>query len=113
MKQLELPLPQPDGKPTSSGAFTKHDAGKIRMALLDPFFLEGVAAVLTHGGNLYSDYNWQNCTTPWMTYGSALLRHFIAVGKGERIDPESGKSHWYHIGCCCMFLAWFEREGKL
>jgi hypothetical protein len=91
-------------------SFTKHDAGKLRFDLVDPYFLEGLADVLTRGAAKYSPDNWKNCPEPFQRYYAALQRHLTAYAKGERFDPETGLSHLYHAACCLMFLAYFERD---
>lgn len=96
-----------------NGHFIKNDAGKLRLDLLDPHFLEGMAAILTLGAAKYSPENWKNCTEPFQRYYAALQRHLLAFAKGERTDAESGKSHLYHAACCLMFLAHFERTGAM
>jgi hypothetical protein len=82
----------------------KFDNEKPPMALLDPAFLEGVASVLGFGANKYAAHNWRNGIA-YSRLISAAYRHLGAINKGEDIDPESGLSHAYHLGCCVMFLA--------
>jgi hypothetical protein len=96
-----------------SQPFTKHDAGKLRLDLISPEFLEGLGAILTLGAVKYSPKNWQNCTEPFERYYSALQRHLLAFARGERTDAESGRSHLYHAAACLMFLEHFERTGAL
>lgn len=83
---------------------TKFDNDKPPMALLDPAFLEGVARVLGFGANKYAAHNWRNGIA-YSRLISAAYRHLGAINSGEDIDPESGLSHAYHLGCCTMFLA--------
>ena len=90
--------------------FTKHDAGKLRLDLIEPEFLEGLAAILTLGAAKYSAANWKQCPNPYERYYSALQRHLLAFAKDERTDKESGRSHLYHAACCLMFLAHFEAK---
>lgn len=97
------------GTANMSSKFTKYDAGKLRMDLIDPQFTEGLAAVLTHGAAKYSADNWKACTEPFQRYYAALQRHLHLYARGEQRDAESGLSHLYHAACCLMFLAHFER----
>ncbi len=90
-------------------SFRKNDSDKLMLHLVDPYFLEGLAAALTLGAVKYSPKNWQACPEPFERYYSALQRHLIAYAKGERTDAESGLSHLYHAAACLQFLAHFER----
>ena len=88
------------------GMALKHDGGKVRMELLPPEFLRGVAEVLTFGAQKYSAGNWASGGGfEWSRLYGALQRHLNAWANGEDIDPESGKSHLYHAGCMLAFLA--------
>ena len=88
----------------------KYDQGKPPMELLDPLALEGLARVLEFGKNKYTKdgktgaHNWRG----GISYGrliGALLRHTMAILRGEDIDPESGLPHVDHVGCCWLFLS--------
>lgn len=82
----------------------KHDQEKLRVELLDPLALEGLAAVLTFGARKYAAHNWRGGLSYSRLVG-ALLRHTFAILRGEDNDPESGLAHIDHIGCCWMFLS--------
>ena len=90
---------------------TKSDAGKPPMDLLDPEFLEGVAAVLGFGADKYAAHNWRSGINYSRLIGAAY-RHLGAINKGEDIDPESGKPHVFHLGCCVMFLSWMMKHRQ-
>jgi len=91
--------------------FTKNDKDKVRMELLDPDFIIGTAEVLTFGAKKYEAENWKKATGKDIArYEGAILRHLMAYRKGEKIDPETGLSHLYHISCNTMFLAYFDRH---
>lgn len=101
-----------DTKAMSSAAAEggiKHDQQKPRMDLLDAKFLEGVADVLTFGANKYSANNWRGGIV-YSRLIASLYRHLGAYNSGEDIDPESGLSHIYHIGCNAMFLSGMAQE---
>ena len=88
----------------------KFDGNKLRMDLLPPELLLGVADVLTHGANKYGGRNWE-LGMDWSRVSGALLRHFVAWMGGEDIDPESGKPHLSHVACNIAFLiAYAERN---
>jgi hypothetical protein len=55
--------------------------------------------------------NWRRCTEP-RRYLAAALRHLFALGRGERLDPETGKHHAVHAACCCLFLAGVDHAAE-
>lgn len=83
----------------------KDDSEKPRMDLLDSYFLEGVASVLTFGARKYAAHNWRQGISISRLV-AASYRHLGAFNSGEDLDPESGKSHLFHLGCCIMFASW-------
>lgn len=89
--------------------FIKHDSNKIKVSLLEPDFVLGVAEVATFGANKYAKDNWKLCED-LDRYKDATLRHILAYLKGEKIDEESGLSHLHHAGCNLMFLDYFDRQ---
>jgi len=94
--------------------FKKNDEAKIRLELIDPAFVNGIGSVLTFGAEKYDAYNWQKADEAGIErIKGALLRHQMAYMSGERIDPETGLSHLYHIGCNAMFLDYFDRNRGL
>lgn len=82
---------------------SKFDTNKIRMELLPPDALLGIASVFTFGAQKYDSWNWARGIEYSRLYG-AMMRHMNAWYKGEELDPESGQSHLYHAGCCLMML---------
>ena len=82
----------------------KYDGEKPRMDLLDAKALEGLAQVLTFGAQKYAANNWRN-GLEYSRLTAAMLRHLMAIQKGEDLDPESGLPHIDHLGCCWMFLS--------
>src|ERR1700681_3782944 len=97
-KQL---LPEPVGR--------KDDAEKLRHDLLDPWALEGLAAVLTFGANKYAAHNWRKGINNSRLV-AAMERHLGAIKKGEHLDGESGLPHIDHLGCCWMFLSYNDKR---
>ena len=90
----------------------KVDTGKPAIDLIDPFFVEDVAGVLTFGAVKYDLNQWQR----GMAIGKAMagvLRHCFAILRGEYTDPESGKPHAAHAACGLMFVHYFIRNGML
>jgi hypothetical protein len=91
--------------------FKKFDNGKPRVSLVEPKFILGIAEILTFGAEKYGVNNWKEAKPEDIQrVKDALLRHQLAYIDGEKIDPESGKPHIYHIGCNLMFLDYFDRQ---
>lgn len=88
----------------------KHDGEKPQMALLSPFALEQIAAVMTFGAKKYSADNWRS-GFKYSRLISAILRHIMAYQRGEAKDPETGLSHLAHASCGLMMLLEFEQTG--
>ncbi len=88
----------------------KFDQDKIRMELIPPELLEAVGTILTFGAKKYDDRNWEKGMNWSRVYG-ALLRHLNAWASREDTDPETGKSHLWHAGCCIAFLITYEMRG--
>ena len=82
---------------------TKFDQGKIRMELLSPHSISGMASVFTFGAQKYGDRNWEKGIQLSRLYG-ALQRHMSAFWMGEDLDPESGLSHLDHAQCCLHMM---------
>jgi hypothetical protein len=93
-----------DNKPVAGVKFDGDYKEKPPMALLDAEYLAGIARVLGFGANKYAANNWRN-GIQYSRLISAAYRHLGAINKGEDVDPESGLSHAYHLGCCIMFLS--------
>lgn len=88
----------------------KHDAGKLRPALIPVECIKAVAEVMTFGADKYSPNNWQK--VPEEKYLDALWRHYIAWKIGEKNDEESGLLHAAHFATNALFLLWFELEKE-
>lgn len=87
----------------------KFDAAKVRMELIDPLAMEGLAKVLDFGARKYAVDNWRGGFNFTRIIGS-LERHLNAIKSGEDIDPESGLPHIDHVGCNWMFLSFFMKQ---
>lgn len=90
----------------------KHDVGKTRFELVDPYALEQLARVLTYGARKYSAGEWRGLENWAERYHGALMRHLIAWQGGEQMDPESGLPHLSHVLCNAHFLVALDRESK-
>ena len=90
----------------------KHDKGKPRMDLLDPYAIEQLSHVLTFGAQKYAAHNWRKGLSKCRLIAAAL-RHLFAYLGGQDRDDESGLSHVAHAMCCCMFLLGLEHRDDL
>ena len=88
----------------------KNDDGKARWDLLPFQCLNEVVEVLMHGAAKYGDDNWEKVDNHRRRYWNAAMRHMLAWWGGERLDPESGKSHLAHAIASILFL--MARDSK-
>lgn len=107
----------PLGKsPHQPGA--KLDAGKTRMGLVLLGFSRAfteVARVGTYGANKYTDDGWMEVPNGEQRYTDALLRHLMAEGTGQHIDPDTQLLHaahaaWNALARLDLILREVERE---
>jgi len=88
----------------------KHDQDKIRMDLVPWDVVVEIAKILTFGAKKYADRNWEKGFNWSRVYG-ALMRHLTFWFQGQDADPETGRSHLAHAGCCLFFLLAFVLRG--
>ena len=88
----------------------KDDSDKLRYDLLPWPEVSEIVDVLTFGAVKYEDDNWQRVPDQRRRYFAALQRHLLAWWDGERLDPESGRTHLAHAGCCLLFLMWGDNQ---
>jgi hypothetical protein len=107
MVERLIPPPQYDPKDV---AFTgvKYDNDKPQWSLLPFKALKEVVDVLTYGAKKYAPDNWKKVPNAKQRYIDAGFRHFTAYAAGEKLDPETGKSHLAHALCCLLYLLAFE-----
>lgn len=88
----------------------KNGRVKTMFQLVDPYFYEGFADILTLGAQKYKPNNWMDGNHT--EYSRAVESHWNEYKKGNQTDKESGKSHLYHIACNIMFLDYFDRKEE-
>lgn len=86
----------------------KFDNDKPQWSLLPFKALKEVVDVLTYGAKKYAPDNWKKVPNAEQRYIDAGFRHFTAYAAGEKLDPETGKSHLAHAMCCLLYLLAFE-----
>lgn len=95
----------PPGEASKSG----DELSKPRLDLVPYAAVAEIAEVLTFGAKKYGDNNWCRGAR-WGRYFAALMRHLWAWWGGQENDPETGKSHLAHAGCCLVFLMEYRRN---
>ena len=105
MKFLDKVDDRPVAKPTAG---VKYDNDKPQWSLLPFKALKEVVDVLTYGAKKYAPDNWKKVPDAKRRYTDAGFRHFTAYASGEKLDPETGKSHLAHAMCCLLYLLAFE-----
>lgn len=88
----------------------KHDDEKARWHLLPWDAVREIVFVLMSGAKKYGEFNWAN-GMDWSRLHDALLRHLTDWWAGEDKDPETGRSHLAHAGCCLLFLLAYSARG--
>ena len=88
----------------------KDDTDKLRLDLVPYDVICAIATILTFGAKKYGDRNWEKGMR-WSRVYAGLQRHLMAWWEGEALDPETGKSHLWHAGCCLFFLIAYEKRG--
>ena len=88
----------------------KGDLGKDRWDLVYWPFLIGMVRVLTFGAVKYTDNNWKKLSRHRIE--GALMRHWTEYKTEGKLDKETKMSHLFHMGCCLMFLCWFDDQNQ-
>lgn len=65
------------------------------------------AKVFDYGRNKYAAWNWAKGMA-WSVPVACIVRHALAIIRGEENDPESGLPHRGHIACNVVMLAQYE-----
>lgn len=87
----------------------KLDQEKVRLDLLPFVGVLAVGEVLTYGAKKYAPNNWRKVDDWRARYFAAALRHLVAYGRGEKVDPESGLPHLAHAACSLLFMLEMEQ----
>lgn len=93
-----------ESKPTA----IKHDGDKTQWHLFPFESAEEIVKVLEFGAKKYDAHNWRK-GFDYSRVTSAACRHLFAIMRGEKHDHESGLLHAAHLGCCVLFLIFFQK----
>ena len=88
----------------------KDAVDKVRVELVLPETIIGMAEVLSIGAKKYKANSWQNVENGEDVHYAALMRHILAWRGGEIIDKESKLSHIKHVLTNAMFLLYHEEK---
>ena len=94
--------------PADSGR--KDDTGKDPWDLAPWQSFGAIVGVMAFGARKYGARNWERGMA-WGRLYAACIRHLTAWWGGEDKDPETGKSHLAHAGCCVCFLIAYQLRG--
>jgi hypothetical protein len=92
---------------TDEASATKFDDGKLPLHLLPVDALEAITEILDFGQKKYAPRNWEK-GMDWSRLYRAAIGHLFKWWACKGADPETGKSHLWHAGCCVMFLIAYE-----
>lgn len=87
----------------------RFDQGKLRMELIPPEPIRGLAEVLSFGARKYADRNWE-LGMDWSRCLGSLKRHLQEWEEGKQFDKETGLAHLDHIICNAVFLSTYEKR---
>lgn len=59
-----------------------------------------------YGAQKYAPWDWAK-GMPWSVPVACMMRHLLALQRGEEIDPESGLPHIGHLMCNALMLGTF------
>ena len=90
-----------DDPATIASGAVKLDGGKApvyRGAIAYfPRAIRAVAGISAFGASKYAWNGWRNVPDGLNRYTDAMVRHLIAEGEGEILDPDSGLLHAAHV----------------
>lgn len=114
LKVTNAPEPAfPSALPEPNSGGLKFDDGKLPWHLVPGDAMEEILYILQFGAAKYAERNWEKGMN-WSRCFSATMRHMWKWWMGEHVDPETGRSHLAHAGCCILFLIAYEirKVGK-
>jgi hypothetical protein len=91
------------------GLWQKGDIDAIDILThFDKSIWEDCANVFDYGRKKYAAWNWIKGMA-WSIPVACIVRHALAILRGEELDPESGLPHRGHIACNLVMLAQYEQ----
>jgi hypothetical protein len=113
-----------DNSKPAEGAL-RLDTGKLKLDLISPIAMEGLAGILTFGAKKYAAHNWRKGMV-WSRALGSLKRHLNEFEKGIDLDYDencegckaktclnhTGLLHIDQVLCNAMFLSEYARTHK-
>ena len=93
------------------GGGKRFNTNKAPVELLCAEALEAEARVFGMGAIKYGKNNWERGMS-WSTVIGCMLRHTLAIMKGEDIDKETGELHAAHVRCNAAMLIYYFNHYK-
>lgn len=111
-----LKLEPIDPRKTDNDKGLRHNKGKIRYDLLEPFAIEQLAHVFSEGAKKYEDRNWEK-GMKWSKMRASLGRHLGAYDRCEDFDAETGLYHiaqvaWNALGILSYYKLYPEGDDR-
>jgi hypothetical protein len=100
------------GKARTGKAGKQLFAEKLRWQVLPWREIEELAAVFDFGARKRGEHgahSWERMGDVRDEYAAKILRHFTEWRLGRGVDPESGRSHLYHLASDALILAALDR----
>lgn len=94
------------GKVDGLGSKVALDGSKLRVELVPPQTIEGIAAVLSYGAKKYAANNWMRGIS-YMAIIAGILRHLYRFMRGQEYDIDTGLPELYHAMCGLTFLSYY------
>lgn len=90
-------------QPNADGKGLRYNHGKVRVDLIPPEWVWGLAQVMTRGAIKYETRNWERGMS-WSHCLGSCLRHVFKFVCGERFDQETGCHHMALAAWNCLAL---------
>lgn len=79
---------------------------KVKMSLVSPTFLEGIAEAVEVCQEKFQEKMNKNEII------DNLMENILSIQKGEKINPNSGLEYWKHAASALMFFSLIEEKDK-
>lgn len=88
-------------------SYLKAKAGKPRLGMVSPYFLQEIAEVLGFGDEKHKEHDWREGVN-YEALIDSIKRHIAEFEQGHTADGETGKHPLAHAASACMMLAHYD-----